>query len=172
KSPMTSNFTLPERCDYIKLPTRLTAGTQTVEEQEAARQRFRRIRGQLLRDTAQGLAPDLVLVDHEPLGAAGEFRDGLYALKTQRPATRFVCGLRDITDDTGRIRALWRELGVYEALDRLYDGIAVYGWPSLYDVAEAYAIPARVQPKLHYCGYIARDAPRIDGELLRRQHGL
>src|SRR5437667_7234627 len=75
KSPITSNFTLPERCDYIKLPTRLTAGTQTVEEQEAARQRFRGIRGRLLRDAAQGLAPDLVLVDHEPLGAAGEFRD-------------------------------------------------------------------------------------------------
>ena len=25
KSPLTSNFTLPERCDYVKLPTLLSA---------------------------------------------------------------------------------------------------------------------------------------------------
>jgi len=50
KSRITSNFTLPERCDYIKLPTRLTPDTllQTTDEIEAAKERFRRIRGQIL----------------------------------------------------------------------------------------------------------------------------
>src|SRR5206468_12734670 len=94
KSPIANNFTLPKRCDYIKLPTRLTPGTiqQTVEEEEAAIGRFRKIRSQILREAALGLAPALVLVDHEPLGSKGEFRDGLYALKARCPATRF--GLR------------------------------------------------------------------------------
>src|SRR5438094_796830 len=101
------------------------------------RSHFRRIRAQILREAALGLAPDLVLVDHEPLGSKGEFREGLYALKAQRPDTRFVFGLRDIMDDPGRIQAEWRSLGAYEALEELYDGIAVYGWPTLYDVAEA-----------------------------------
>ena len=38
KSPL-AGFTLPERCDYIKLPTLLTAGTvrQTAAEEEAAK---------------------------------------------------------------------------------------------------------------------------------------
>src|SRR6266404_4363903 len=129
KSSIPANFTLPERCDYIKLPTRLTPDTlqQTEQEVEAAKQRFRRIRGQLLRDAALSLAPDLVLVDHEPLGSAGEFREGLYALKASSPGTRFVFGLRDIMDDAARIREQWEELGVYDALENLYDGIAVYG---------------------------------------------
>src|SRR5207247_832655 len=112
KSPIVGDFTLPGRCDYIKLPTRLTPATvqQTVEEEEAAKQRFRAIRGQILREAALALAPALVLVDHEPLGSAGEFREGLYALKAQCPATRFVFGLRDIMDDPARIRALWQQL--------------------------------------------------------------
>ncbi len=174
KSPVAANFALPERCDYIKLPTLLTAAVvpPTPAEEEAAKQRFRSIRGQILRAAALALAPDLVLVDHEPLGAKGEFREGLYALKEQYPSTRFVFGLRDIMDDVGRIQAQWRELGVYDALEHLYDGIAVYGSPALYDVADAYAIPAAVRPKLHYCGYVVRDLPAVDPRALRRQFGL
>src|SRR6266487_2247953 len=74
KSPL-AGFTLPERCDYIKLPTLLTAGTvrPTAAEEEAAKQHFRTIRGAILRDAVLGLVPDLVLGDHEPLGSKGEF---------------------------------------------------------------------------------------------------
>src|SRR5947199_5399234 len=37
KSHIDRNFTLPERCDYIKLPTRITPRTiQQTEEEEAA----------------------------------------------------------------------------------------------------------------------------------------
>ncbi|PYP44307.1 MAG: hypothetical protein DMD50_14770, partial [Gemmatimonadetes bacterium] len=174
KSPVAANFILPERCDYIKLPTLLTAEgvERSPAEEEAAKQRFRTIRGQILRAAALGLAPDLVLVDHEPLGAKGEFRDGLYALKAQCPGTKFVFGLRDIMDDVGRIQGQWRELGVYDALEHLYDGIAVYGSPALYDVADAYDIPPAVQPKLHYCGYVVRDPPALDPDRLRQELGL
>jgi predicted glycosyltransferase len=174
ESPITGDFRLPERCDYVKLPTLLIPGgvPQRLDEEDPAKQRFRSIRARLLRDAALGLAPDLVLVDHEPFGHKGEFRDGLWALKAESPTTKFVLGLRDIMDDVGRIRAQWRELDVYEALESLYDGIAVYGVPELYDVAEAYAIPASVRPKLHYCGYIVREPPRVDSGLVRRSHGL
>jgi predicted glycosyltransferase len=174
KSPIAGGFTLPDRCDYIKLPTRMNPHTirQTKDEEEAASRHFRELRSQILRDAAQGLAPDLVLVDHEPLGSGGEFREGLYTLKARHPETKFVFGLRDIMDDAGGIRALWQELGVYEAFDNLYDGIAVYGSRELYDVAEAYAIPPSVRFKLHYCGYIVRDRPTVDAGRLRQQHGL
>jgi len=157
ESPIAGDFALPERCDYVKLP---------------AAPGLRALRTQLLRDTALGLAPDLVLVDHEPLGHKGEFSEGLRALKAQRPATKFVFGLRDIMDDVGRIRAQWQQLGVYDAFESLYDGIAVYGSRTLYDVAHAYAIPASVHPKVHYCGYILRDLPAVDPGVVRLQHGL
>src|SRR3989449_5394163 len=42
-----------------------------------------------------------------------------------------------------------------------------YGSPALYDVADAYDIPAAVQPKLHYCGYVVRDPPALDPDRLR-----
>jgi predicted glycosyltransferase len=174
KSPMAGGFRLPDRCDYIKLPIHLTPPTirQTKSQEAAALRHFRELRRQLLRDAAQGLAPDLVLVDREPLGSGGEFREGLYALKARRPTARFVFGMRDIMDDAAGVRALWQELGVYEAFENLYDSIAVYGSPNVYDVAEAYAIPRSIRSKLHYCGYIARDPPVTDTGLVRQQHGL
>src|SRR5256714_11438281 len=113
------------------------------------------------------------MVDHEPRGAMCEFSSRLRSLKAARPHTRFVFGLRDIMDDPERIRGQWRELGVYDALEHLYDGIAVYGSPALHDVAEAYAIPPCVRPKLHYCGYIVREpSPRVDPAEVRRELGL
>src|SRR2546430_5888051 len=173
-SPVAGQHALPPRCDYIKLPTLLTPdGVRLAPPQEEeVKRHFRRVRGAILRDAVLGLEPDVVLVDHEPLGAKGEFADGLAALKAQRPETRFVFGLRDIMDDTVRIRAHWRELGVDEALEHLYDGIAVYGSAALYDVAAAYDIPAAVQPKLHYCGYVVRDPPALDPGRLRQELGL
>jgi predicted glycosyltransferase len=63
-------------------------------------------------------------------------------------------------------------MGVYDALERLYDGIAVFGSPKLYDVAEAYAIPTEVRPKLHYCGYVVRDFPGAEPGEVRQAHGM
>jgi len=174
RSKFAHNYPLPPRCDYIKLPSRKTPSTFTwpLEGDETSKKHFTRLRGQLLRDVALGLAPDLVLVDHEPLGSSGEFHDGLWALKAQSPATRFVFGLRDIMDDPETIRASWQRMGVYEALEHLYDGIAVFGERDFYDVVEAYAIPESVRHKVHYCGYIVRDRPAADPRFLREQHGL
>src|SRR6266581_6651100 len=176
KSQIARNFGLPKRCDYIKLPTRLVPEAielgQTAQEEEAAIRHFRQIRSRILCETALGLAPELVLVDHEPLGTKGEFRDGLYSLNAQCPGTRFIFGLRDIMDDAASIRALWRELGVYDAFENLFDGIAVYGSRQLYDVAEAYAIPPSVRSKLHYCGFVVRDLPSRNGQFVRQHHEL
>ena len=174
KSAVASHFELPARCDYVKLPTFLAPDPcqLSTEETEAEKQRFRTIRARILRDAALGLKPSLVLVDHEPLGSKGEFRDGLCALKAERPETRFVFGLRDIMDDPARIRETWREMGVYGAFNDLYDGIAVYGSPALYDVSQAYGLPEPVRRKLHYCGYVVRDLPTLDPAAVRQRHQL
>jgi len=47
-------------------------------DEQASLEQFRALRGQILRDVALGLRPDLVFVDHEPLGSSSEFRDGLW----------------------------------------------------------------------------------------------
>lgn len=174
RSHYAQTYALPERCDYIKLPSRQTPRhiVRPPDDDELSKAHFRALRGTVLRDVALGLAPDLVLVDHEPLGINGEFKAGLWALKEESPHTRFVFGLRDIMDDPERIRNEWRSAGVYEALEHLYDGIAVYGSPTLFDPMEAYAIPDSVRHKLHCCGYVVRDPPRGDPDAVRRQYGV
>ena len=174
RSDFAHTYTLPERCDYVKLPSRQTPAhiERPPDDDEISKAHFRALRGTILRDAALGLAPDLVLVDHEPLGTNGEFKSGLWALKEESPHTRFVFGLRDIMDDPERIRAEWHELGVYEALEHLYDGIGVYGSPHLFDPAAAYAMSPSASAKLHYCGYVVRDPPTIDPAAVRRANGL
>ena len=169
ESPITGDFPLPARCEFIQLPTHLSSGPvpKTEAQDEPFNQHISDDRARVLHDIATGLAPDLVIVDHEPLGHKGEFRNGLFALKSKSPGTKFVFGMRDIMDDPARIRAKWRALGVYDAFETLYDGIAVYGSPNLYDVAEAYAIPPSAVSKIHYCGYIVRERTSVEPRLLR-----
>src|SRR5262245_43396770 len=170
RSPINNGFVMPERCDLIKLATRMIPDCFPREVED--KRHFRRARRHMLRDAAECLSPDLVIVDHEPLGANGEFREGLYALKEMRPDSVVIFGLRDIMDDAERIRAQWHASGAYAAFRNLFDGIAVYGSRRLFDVADAYDIPADVRPKLHYCGYMTRDLPTDDPAQVRRRYGL
>ena len=48
KSRITSNFLLPERCDYIKLPARL--GPETIQHAADVPQQARRFAGRVLDD--------------------------------------------------------------------------------------------------------------------------
>jgi predicted glycosyltransferase len=168
ESPITSELALPSRCDYVKLPTHWLSWA----DHEEVTEHLSDDRARLLREIALRLSPDLVIVDHEPVGHKGEFRAGLFALKAQCPSTKFVFGLRDIMDDAGRIRAQWQALGVYEALETVYDGIAVFGERGVYDIADACALPPSIRSKLHYCGYIVREPPRVDGAKVRQQYCL
>src|SRR5439155_21558343 len=166
-------FTLTELCDNLKLPRLMSPNTMVETEADHAADidHFRiQVRSRILREAALSLVPDLVLDDHEHIGRKGEFREGLYALKEKSPSTKFVFGLRDIMDGVTRIRAQWRDLGVYDALENVYDGIAVYGSRDMYDVAEAYAIPPSVRPKLHYCGYVVRDGECTDANEIRERY--
>lgn len=170
RSPINNGFVMPERCDYIKLATRIIPDCFQRDVED--KRHFRRARRHMLRDAAECLSPDLVIVDHEPLGANGEFREGLYALREMRPDATLIYGLRDIMDDPDRIKAQWETSGAYSAFRTLFDGIAVYGSRSLFDVAEAYGIPEDIRPKLHYCGYMVRDRPSADPAEVRRRYGL
>ena len=59
-------------------------------------------------------------------------------------------------DDRETVRADWENKGVYRLLDELYSEIWVYGRQSIYDAVKEYAIPASVQPKIYFTGYLPR----------------
>jgi predicted glycosyltransferase len=178
-------FEFPPRADFIKLPPRRpwTYSGQTPEKAEEARlelgggdaelkERYCRLRSAVLRAATLELAPDVVVVDNEPLGFEDEFREGLYGLKASRPSCCFVYHMPDIFGDPVYIRDQWRRHGVYQALDDLYDAIVVSGSPRIWNVAERYDLPPEARSRLHYVGYLVRDVSTTDQSDIRRRYGL
>jgi predicted glycosyltransferase len=102
--------------------------------------------------------PDVVLVDHMPLGALGELKPMLDAAARRDSRPRFLLGLRDILDSPDVIHRVWTELGAYEYL-QLYDEVLIYGCRELYDAERVYALSTYAR-KTRYCGYVAT---RSDG---------
>src|SRR5690606_15466159 len=68
--------------------------------------------------------------------------------------TRVVLGLRDILDAPETVRQRWRSEGAYEAIERYYDRVLVYGQREVYDLAEHYGFSPAIAGRLGYTGYI------------------
>lgn len=110
--------------------------------------------------------PDVLLVDHAPLGMKGELSLSLEMARDQLSDTRVLLGLRDILDDPAVVRADWAAQGVHETLAALYDGILVYGCRHLYDVTSEYGMTDAVSARTRFAGYVAKDPsvePRVGG---------
>jgi len=67
ESPITGDFPLPARCEFIQLPTHLSSGPvpKTEAQDEPFNQHMSDDRARILHDIATELAPDLVIVDHD-----------------------------------------------------------------------------------------------------------
>jgi predicted glycosyltransferase len=122
------------------------------------------LRADVIDAAVRSFLPHLVLVDHAPLGMAGEVFPALCTARRQRPETRIVLGLRDIYDDPALVRASWRSQGVYAVMEEVYDRILVYGQPEVFDLVKEYALPEASASKVTYTGYIHRaDTVRRNG---------
>ncbi len=158
-SPRSHSFPLPPNFDYLKLPS----ATKDPEGGYRARtlglpiREMARMRARLLRESMLAFQPDLVLVDHAPLGMAGELRLGLRALRRRSPSTRVVLGLRDIVDAPERIRVEWSRPAFRQALDELYDWILVYGSRRVFDLPREYGFGPRLRAKTRFVGYLQPD---------------
>ena len=102
-----------------------------------------------------------------PLGAD---RATIFRLpELERQGGTAVAGFRDVIDDPAFVRQLWEDNGTYEALDRYYSAICVYGDPAMTDFVEEYALPPALASRLHYCGYLGRGIqPTTDVPLYER----
>lgn len=129
------------------------------------------MRTEIIRATAESFAPDILLVDHMPHGAMGELVPALESL--ERRGVRMILGLRDILDAPNTVRQRWHLEGAFEAVERHYDEVLVYGSPEVFDIATEYDWPAPLKSRLRYCGYICAPAPirrrrRVRERLLRK----
>jgi predicted glycosyltransferase len=92
-----------------------------------------------------------------PHGAMGELLPTLEMLRDE--PTAVVLGLRDILDAPSVVRERWRLEGAYEAVERYYDRVLVYGSSDVFDVAAEYGWPEAARSKVRYCGYVCASSP-------------
>ncbi len=157
-SPIAGRFAFPENVDFVRIPGMIK---KTNDEYQALSIRIDpehalNIRKSIIQATTETFAPDLFIVDKEPLGLKKEVLPTLQWIKKHLPGTRTILGLRDIMDDGETIRADWEHKGIYEHLQNLYSEIWVYGRQAIYDSIEEYAIPKSIHKKIIFTGYLAR----------------
>ena len=157
-STLAHSFTLPARTDYIKLPavTKLNSGAYQARSLDMDFAAIRDLRAALLLEIARAYRPNVFLVDHAPQGLKGEVLATLDLLQSEQPECLRVLGLRDIVDASDIIRKSWTQDGVYSTLEDSYDLILVYGSQKIYDIGKEYALPAMVDRRVRYCGYLNR----------------
>ena len=157
-SPIAGRYSLPENVDFVRIPGMIK---KTNDEYHSLSIRINadhalNIRKSIISATAKSFQPDLFIVDKEPLGLKREVLPVLRWFKRYHPKTRTVLGLRDIMDDRETVCRDWQHKKVYRYLDELYSEIWVYGRQDIYDAAAEYDIPANVQQKMFFTGYLPR----------------
>ncbi|MFH1137385.1 MAG: glycosyltransferase [Pseudomonadota bacterium] len=167
-SPIVGSFPLPDQIDFVRIPGMIK---KTNDEYVPLSIRINPthaldIRKNIIKATAKAFQPQLFIVDKEPLGLKQEILPTLKWMKRCLPETRTILGLRDIMDDSKVVRKDWRERGVYEVMDKLYNEIWVYGVQEFYDPIKEYGIPESISDKMTFTGYITRAIP--DSEAVRR----
>jgi predicted glycosyltransferase len=158
-SPLGKFFSSSAGHDYCKLPSvrKVGPGDWRPVSLSSSFADVLDVRRAMLRTTVQAFRPDVLLVDHMPHGAMGELVPTLDVLRDE--PTVVVLGLRDILDAPPIVRERWRLEGAYEAVERYYDRVLVYGSSDVFDVATEYDWPAGARSKIRYCGYVCAPPP-------------
>jgi predicted glycosyltransferase len=159
-SPIIGNFDYRARVDFIRIPgvIKLYNGNYTSLGLHIDLKDTLSIRESIIRHTARTFAPDLMLVDKEPLGLKGEMTETLEMLKSTN--TRLVLGLRDVMDDPTRLKREWSSGHAIAAMEDLYDEIWVYGREEFVDPLGDMGLSSNIRNKMIYTGYLPRSLPK------------
>ena len=142
--------------DYVKLPTVVKAGSSTWHAGSLGIQIRDAIdlRAQAILAIYRAFRPEVVLVDHMPVGALGELKPTLDCAINSAARPRLFLGLRDVLDAPEVIRSHWWDLGAYDYLS-YYDAVLVYGCREIYDAESAYGLSSHSRSVV-YCNYVSR----------------
>jgi predicted glycosyltransferase len=160
-SPIIGSFDFPERVDFVRLPgvIKLSNGDYTARSPGRGLNETIALRGAIINQVADSFAPDLLIVDKEPLGLRGEMAKTLELLKGR--GTRLVLGLRDILDDPVTLAREWDRKNAIPALEQFYDEIWVYGCEQIYDPLDGLDLPRRAREITKFTGYLRRHLPNF-----------
>ncbi len=158
-SPIIGSFDFRARVDFVRVPgvIKLHNGEYTSLNLHIDISETLAMRSSIIRHTADTFAPDLFLVDKEPLGLRGEVVETLHLLKAR--GIPLVLGLRDVMDEPHLLAPEWERKHALPALADLYDEIWVYGLPQICDPLDGIDLPDFVRRKMVFTGYLRRAAP-------------
>ncbi len=159
-SPIIGSFDFRARVDFVRVPgvIKLRNGEYTSLSLHISVEQTLELRASIIRHTAQAFAPDIFIVDKEPLGLEGEVAGTLGMLKDR--GTSLVLGLRDVMDEPHLLAPEWKRKNVLPALEQMYDQIWIYGLRHLWDPLSGLDLPVTVHNKAVFTGYLRRKLPR------------
>jgi PAS domain S-box-containing protein len=163
-STAVHRYPMPDRVDYVKLPAVRKAAADSYQSRSVAMSDdgVRDIRANLLLRTVRDFAPDVVLVDHSPLGMRGEMVPTLEWLADHRPDCARLLGLRDIVDGPDRVIESWRRDDMYGQVMRFYDHVVVYGSARFFDPVSAYEFPDALADRVRFVDHVVEPQPDAD----------
>ncbi len=158
-SPIIGSFDFRARVDFVRVPgvIKLRNGEYTSLNLHLDISETLALRQSIIQHTADIFAPDLFIVDKEPLGLRGEVASSLKMLKAR--GARLVLGLRDILDDPESLAEEWQRKKALPAIRNLYDEIWIYGMRDIYAPLDGIPISPAVADKITYTGYLCPRLP-------------
>lgn len=158
-SPIIGSFGFKNRVDFVRIPgvIKLRGGNYVSLKLPLDIEHTLAMRASIIQHTADIFDPDLFIVDKEPLGLRGEVRATLALLRDK--GVPCVLGLRDVMDDPELLAPEWERKKVAPALTEFYDDIWVYGLPQICRPLEGLDLPASVERRITYTGYLKRSPP-------------
>ena len=157
-SPIIGSFDFRSRVDFVRVPgvIKLRNGEYTPLTLPMAIEDAIEMRASIIRHTAEVFDPDIMIVDKEPLGLRGELTTTLEVMKER--GVHIVLGLRDVLDDPDLLLPEWTRKNSVPALQEYYDEIWIYGLPQICEPMAGLDLPASINRKITYTGYLQRFA--------------
>jgi len=151
-SPMKHSFRVPERLDYIKLPTLQKPGEGAFRQGSGmSQEEVSRLRSGLLLAAVKTFQPDLFLVDKMPTGMENELSGVLRHLKISSPRTKQVLLVGDLLDTVEETVETWETVRYHQSLKRFYDMILLTGSSEAVFPSEEMQFPEWGEGKARYC---------------------
>ncbi len=165
---------LPKGVDFVKLPSILKVDNGTWQQRTLGMdgRDFRQLRSTFIRECAQILKPQVLLVDYTPTGVWDELVPTLKMLKERKPSPKIILGLRDILDTPKRTMDIWKSEGAYDVIKEYYDKILVYGCKEFFDTASNYGLSDGLGDKVTYCGYLCSEGTLDSNRNIRKELDL
>ncbi len=158
-SPASIQNRLGNGIDYIKLPAvkKLADERYISRDSKNSFERTLALRSQLILSAVREFEPNLMLVDHAPLGVKGELLPTFSWITANQNKIQVALGLRDILDEPSRVIERWNNQGVYEVLRSIYHRILIYGEEFIFNPIVEYEFPVDIAAKTSFCHYVSDD---------------